>query len=237
MISMIEIIGNKYRLKSEVEDLGLVYFEDIGRVGVRAGSNNEIESIVSSSYHFIDELERREVINEDGKKSVKYYTFDSNGKEEEVSSYYRYDRVENQEKYVRMSGKPQLVDLFEFAPKATHIEYKILKTIASNEPTFDNINTIMNRTQEKLESLLERVSEFEGGTFNQKVNVHTGGGLLVTYNDLTLMENCCTDVLQGMLQKGWRIVSVNVQADQRRPDYVLGRYNPELDIKTMAKRG
>ena len=66
-------------------------------------------------------------------------------------------------------------------------------------------------------------------TFNEKCNVHIGGGLLVTFNDFMLQEDCCTDTLQEKVNNGWRIVACCVQADQRRPDYVLGRYNADND--------
>lgn len=63
-------------------------------------------------------------------------------------------------------------------------------------------------------------------TYNNKCNVHIGGSLLMTVNDLMLAEDICTDELQALLDNGWRIVSCCVQADARRPDYVLGRYDP-----------
>jgi len=57
-------------------------------------------------------------------------------------------------------------------------------------------------------------------------------------DDLCLKENCCTDALQTELNNGWRIIAVCVQPNQRRPDYVLGRYNPELEVtnKDSAER-
>lgn len=45
-------------------------------------------------------------------------------------------------------------------------------------------------------------------------------------------------VSESELNNGWRIIAVCIQPDGRRPDYVLGRYNPELDTyrKNSAER-
>lgn len=63
--------------------------------------------------------------------------------------------------------------------------------------------------------------------FNSKVEVHMPGQALATYNQTMLAENCCTDELQGLLDAGWRVIAACPQPDQRRPDYILGRFNPD----------
>lgn len=40
---------------------------------------------------------------------------------------------------------------------------------------------------------------------------------------VTVIEDACTDALQGMLDDGWRILAVCPPKDSRRPSYVLGR--------------
>lgn len=72
---------------------------------------------------------------------------------------------------------------------------------------------------------------------NNRVEVHMPGQALSMYNETLLMEDSCTDALQNELANGWRIIAVCPQPDQRRPDYVLGRYNPNVGIDTEAKRG
>ena len=52
---------------------------------------------------------------------------------------------------------------------------------------------------------------------------------------LLLLSDACTDELQGALRDGWRIIAVCPQPSQRRPDYVLGRYN-HGEVIDMAKR-
>lgn len=73
--------------------------------------------------------------------------------------------------------------------------------------------------------------------FNNRVEVHMPGQALSIYNETLLMEDSCTDALQNELANGWRIIAVCPQPDQRRPDYVLGRYNPNVGVDTEAKRG
>lgn len=74
-------------------------------------------------------------------------------------------------------------------------------------------------------------------SLNGKCQVHIAGSHLLTINRLMLMEDACTDAVQDYLNKGWRIVSCNVQ-DARRPDYVLGKYDPGFEgDSNSAERG
>ena len=45
---------------------------------------------------------------------------------------------------------------------------------------------------------------------------------LMQVQSVTVEEDCCTDHLQDMLDKGWRILAVCPPNDTRRPSYVLG---------------
>lgn len=92
------------------------------------------------------------------------------------------------------------------------------------------IQEVFSSTIEKhLEQALSRIGISAGNTYNNKCDVHMPGNLLATYNEVQLLEDSCTDVLQESLSQGWRILSVCPQPDQRRPDYILGRYNPTKD--------
>ena len=104
------------------------------------------------------------------------------------------------------------------------------KLIHDNQQALNSMMSLFQRTQQRIAEL--HVPE----TLNQQCNVHIGGGLLMTVNDLLLLEDSCTDKLQEALNSGWRILSVCVQADGRRPDYVLGRYNPKMNIDGHANR-
>lgn len=47
-------------------------------------------------------------------------------------------------------------------------------------------------------------------------------GLLII-NEVTNLDDCCTDDLQRHLDDGWRLLAVCPPNAQRRPDYILGR--------------
>jgi hypothetical protein len=55
--------------------------------------------------------------------------------------------------------------------------------------------------------------------------VHLPGNELLEIDEVQIVENACTENLQGELDQGWRIIAVCPLAGQRRPDYVLGRYS------------
>ena len=69
-----------------------------------------------------------------------------------------------------------------------------------------------------------------GHTYNNRCEVHIAGQALSLYNETELMEDACTDALQDKLNNGYRIIAACPQPDQRRPDYILGRYNPEARV-------
>ncbi|AWD90266.1 hypothetical protein [Dickeya phage Amaethon] len=79
------------------------------------------------------------------------------------------------------------------------------------------------KTSEKNEVQLSGPST---NTYNNKCEVHMPGMALSTYNEVQLLEDVCTDILQQSLTAGWRIIAACPQPDARRPDYILGRFNP-----------
>jgi len=73
--------------------------------------------------------------------------------------------------------------------------------------------------------------------FNKRVEVHMPGQALSLYNEIMLLEDACCDALQDNLDNGWRIIASCPQPDSRRPDHILGRYNPSYVSKGRANRG
>ncbi len=61
----------------------------------------------------------------------------------------------------------------------------------------------------------------------QVVNVTIPGIGLFSVQRLEVLENSCTDVVQGRLNEGWRIVAVCPPNDTRRPTYVMGHADKE----------
>ena len=90
---------------------------------------------------------------------------------------------------------------------------------------------------DKLEGRLEHMTKPDGYQYNERVNVHMPGQALSTYNQVQLLLDCCSDGLQDSLDEGWRIIAACPQPDQRRPDYILGRFNPNHNLLKGADRG
>ena len=95
-------------------------------------------------------------------------------------------------------------------------------TIKVDQPVADVFSLIESHVA-LMGKTFKQLSEYSTQMFNEKVGVPNYDSALLKVNQLMLLENCCTDYLQAALTSGWRIISVNPQPDQRRPDYVLGK--------------
>lgn len=115
----------------------------------------------------------------------------------------------------------QYMDLFVTGAPLTKPTY--LKTKASDDG--DPFAAVMD----KMDQILGMTSVGGDVNYNSKCEVHMPGQALSSYNDTQLMEDACTDELDAELCKGWRIIAACPQPDQRRPDYILGRWNPDRD--------
>lgn len=216
MISVICFENDLLITKEEAEKLGLAY-QTNPKIGYK---DNELKLIQSYCYY------KEDCIEKDGKY---YRNQEKLDKEDAESDYYLYTKYTGNVDYVHVEQDNHLVDLLSFATKCKY-KFYIKKSIKSEEPTVNNINTILQTIEDKAEKLNHLIDKIKDNTFNSKTNVHVGGGLITTYNDLLLKEDICTDVLQTELNNGWRIIAVCIQPDQRRPDYILGRYNPQLEV-------
>lgn len=223
MISLIEFNQDLIILRKEAELLGLSYEEN-----PRIGRQNDKLHIMASYDYYYDEC-----LKHDDKYYKDQKALDS---DQPVENYYLYEKCVNAHDYVHIKKSSHLVNLLSFAPICKH-KFFVKESVVSSEASVDNIDMILHRMEQKAKQLEEVVDSIRKNTFNQRTNVHVGGGLIATYNDLTLKEDVCTDVLQTELNNGWRIIAVCVQPDQRRPDYILGRYNPKLEVAEKENAG
>lgn len=226
MISLISFENALAMPEEDAKILGLIYTA----VELCKDYNDQVKP--KGSYDFYkDELTQKQ--SED-KEKPKYYL---DGREKPIEYYYVCTRLPDNHGLVWVEKENHLVDLISFSLSCKY-KFYIQKTIKSEEPTVQNIQLILSEIEDKAAKFEKTIELLQSSTFNQKVNVHVGGGLITTYNELSLKENCCTDVLQTELNNGWRIIAVCVQPDQRRPDYILGRYNPTLEVtsKDSASR-
>ncbi|MDA3808351.1 MAG: hypothetical protein PF440_10640 [Thiomicrorhabdus sp.] len=219
MISLIDFEKELIIPKAEAALLGIQYEEEI-LVGFR---DNVLQKMESYDVYKEDCIEDNE----------KYYKDQAHlDDSKEVSSYYLHTKYTGNIDYVFVKKENHLVSLLEFAPKCKH-KFLVRESVISQEASIDNIELSID-WKKLLDGLVDKIKD---NTFNKKTNVHVGGGLITTYNDLLLKEDICTDILQQELNNGWRIIAVCVQADQRRPDYILGRYNPTLEVVDKSNAG
>lgn len=131
------------------------------------------------------------------------------------------DVVENQRLYLNSRQMLELLSL----TKSYTVEGKVSVDLGE---MFQNVS-----------SKSERPVVSEENYYNQKCEVHLPGNMLATYNEILLLEDVCTDELQRSLGNGYRIITACPQANQRRPDYILGRFNPnkECDGRGAERRG
>ena len=136
--------------------------------------------------------------------------------------------IKNEHKF-KVGKSPIVVDVEDFIQKYPNIKFTFIKTFAIKAA---NVDGAAGALMSAIDRMNTKIAEIDTTVdfFNHKCQVHIGGSHLLLINRVMLCEDCCTDHLQEMISKGWRIVSVNHQ-EARRPDYVLGRYDPAYDME------
>lgn len=96
------------------------------------------------------------------------------------------------------------------------------------------------RAAQAIEVAAEKVARFSeslpevNNNFNERVEVYTPGAGLMLFNRVMLLQDACSDALQMEMDNGWRIIAACPQPDQRRPDYIMGRYDPKYALESGA---
>lgn len=122
---------------------------------------------------------------------------------------------------VRISdSKDFLVDLDLFLAKYPFLAFNIRGIPKSITPNYNDVTHMMNEVGKKIETVNERFSK--AIEFNSKCDVHVPNLGLLNINKVAYANDYCTEELGEKLSKGWRIIAVCPQPDQRRPDYILG---------------
>jgi hypothetical protein len=126
-----------------------------------------------------------------------------------------------------IGGKTNIVSLKNLLDLDIPIEFKILNKI-KEIPEYNVQETIFH----KLIKLESKLNQFDQQMqFNYKVGVHISDLGLLNVKQVTWLEDACTEQLQKMLDRGWRILAVCPQPNSRRPDYVLGKNDKCEDEK------
>lgn len=100
-----------------------------------------------------------------------------------------------------------------------------------------NIFNVIETHTALIAKQFDQLTQLSKQTFNEKVNVPNMDAFISKINQTMLLEDCCTDYLQSHLIKGWRIIAICPQPNQRRPDYVLGKILDEEELRSSALRG
>lgn len=125
-----------------------------------------------------------------------------------------------------------VVDLVRIAREAPTVKHTVIKLYQ------DEYTKEMNAIEASLNKMISSLSRFDKQMeFNDRCEIHVANLGLLSINETMLLEDSCTDALQEKLDAGWRIISIAPQPDQRRPDYILGRFNPDHRPEGRALRG
>lgn len=133
---------------------------------------------------------------------------------------------------------------YDFVPssEAVMLNAEQLVLLAVNNYTFKVKQEVavevadVNKTFEFVAGKAQELTQ-TNNTYNNRCEVHMPGNMLASYNEVMLIEDSCTDKLQSALSSGWRMIAVCPQPDQRRPDYIMGRWNPNKELDDGAERG
>ncbi len=141
-----------------------------------------------------------------------------NGKSEKTLVYpSNYVQLDNSKEYI--------ADIDLFFSKHPHLKIKMRGLPQTPTISYSGVIQQIMAIQEKFETALKNFDkQIE---FNEKVDVHVGNLGLLNINQVGYCLDYCTEKLQDRMNEGWRLLSVCPQPDQRRPDYIIGRYNPE----------
>lgn len=126
-------------------------------------------------------------------------------------------------------------------PKGVNIEGNYVISMGDYEKIFQhceilhfiNLESEFAYQQIDLEKLANNITTSMLGKtgsnlFNQKLNIHQPNMPLFTYNQFQVLTDFCTEKLQNeYINQGWRVVAICPQPDQRRPDYIIARYENE----------
>lgn len=138
--------------------------------------------------------------------------------------------IANEPKQINLKRNEHVADISVLLSAFPKKKIQILSEVKTTME-YGSAGEVFHRFENLVNNMMETAS-----LFNEKVNVHIGGSSLMMVDTLLLLENCCTDVVQEGLNSGWRIIAVNVQADGRRPDYILGRHSGMFTTNDAFRR-
>ncbi|QDX94680.1 hypothetical protein EEL30_21810 [Brevibacillus laterosporus] len=162
-----------------------------------------------------------------------FYSWSHTYKEEEAALSEGKMKFVTTSDYVELKpSKEYLIEVESFIQKFPTIIIKIRGTVQASNSAVANMLKQMQEVQDKFQKALQSFDKKI--EFNQKCDVHIGNLGLLNINQMGYAVDKCTEELQVILNQGWRILAVCPQSNQRRPDYVLGRFNGEDDAEVIC---
>ena len=132
-----------------------------------------------------------------------------------LDKYPNYITIEN-------NDRNQVLTISEYEKVYNYCHIKsIINTEVETIHNFINYDVLVEKISNSL------ISKTGNNLFNNKLEIHQPNMPLFTYNNFIHLNDCCTEVLQEHIDKGYRVVAICPQPDQRRPDYILGIFIKE----------
>ncbi|MFB0831480.1 hypothetical protein ACEU2D_17990 [Brevibacillus laterosporus] len=201
-----------------------VSFDSDNRIKIK--EKEEIEAFIA------DSVECEGLIVVDGELQKFYNWTHTYDQDEAEKSEGKKQFVVNSDHVELKSTKEYLIEVESFIQRFPTVKIKIRGIVQTSNEAVGNMLKQMQEVQDKFQKALQSFDEKI--EFNQKCDVHIGNLGLLNINQLGYAVNKCTEELQVILNQGWRILAVCPQSNQRRPDYVLGRFNGENDTKVTC---
>lgn len=132
------------------------------------------------------------------------------------------DALDKYPNYITIADKDQILTIGEYEKVYNYCSIQsIIDTEVETTHNFINYDMLAEKISNSL------ISKTGSNLFNNKLEVHQPNMPLFTYNNFIHLNDCCTEVLQEHINKGYRVVAICPQPDQRRPDYILGIFIKE----------
>ncbi|GEM_PF-4231940 len=89
---------------------------------------------------------------------------------------------------------------------------------SNSQDEFSSVSTLLAMSDNLKKSDFAKASQRE-----TPIHIHIHSPELSFFNKVDWIEDACINMLQGLLDDGFRIIAGILRAGQRRPDYVLGK--------------
>lgn len=115
---------------------------------------------------------------------------------------------------LKWNSRNPMVELIKAGPLAP---FKILRMKTIEATSVQETKAIVDRLEVLAANSKREIMQ------NSKTGSPVSNLALYEVSELLLVEDACTDGINGKLDDGWRIVAICPQP-QRRPDYILGKF-------------